>query len=63
MIKIFKSHDCDVLENTINNYLKENKDKKVKDVKIEFFQGKDYYYNGEICNQWSDYMVVIIFEN
>jgi len=63
MVKILKDTDLETLEANINGIIREEYGMKVKNVNIEYHQGKDYMYNGEICNQWGEYVAVIIFEN
>ena len=63
MIKILRDTSLEALEANINGIIREEYGMKIKDVRIEFHQGKDYMYNGEICNQWFEYIAVLIFEN
>lgn len=59
MIKILKSYDLESLETEINTAIQA---RTVKNVNVEFIQGKDYMFNGEICNQWSEFIAIILFE-
>jgi hypothetical protein len=63
MIRIVKDTDLQTLEANINGIIREEFGLKVKDVKIDLYYGKDYYDDGRICNQWIDYIGIIIFEN
>lgn len=63
MIKILKNTDLQALEANINGIIREQWGLKVKDVKIDLHYGKDYYEDGRICNQWTEYVGVVIFEN
>lgn len=63
MIKIFKDGDLQALEANINGTIREECSLKVKDVKIDLHYCKDFYEDGRICNQWTEYVGVIIFEN
>lgn len=63
MIKVFKDSDLQALEANINGTIREEYGLKVKDVKIDLYQCKDYYDDGRICNQWIEYIGIIIFEN
>ena len=63
MIKILKDDNLEYLEANINGIIREEYGMKVKDVKIDLYYGKDYYEDGRICNQWVDYIGIIIFEN
>lgn len=62
MIKILKDTDLQALEANINGTIREEYGIKVKDVKIDLYYGKDYYEDGRICNQWTEYIGTIIFE-
>ena len=63
MIKIFRDTDLQALEANINGIIREEYGMKVKDVKIDLHYGKDYFEDGRICNQWIDYIAVLIFED
>jgi len=63
MIRILKDYDLQSLEANINGIIREEYSLKVKDIKIETSYGKDYFDDGRICNQWVDYVGIIIFEN
>jgi hypothetical protein len=63
MIKILKDDSLDSLEANINGIIREEWGLKVKDVKIDLHYGKDYFEDGRICSQWTEYVGVIIFEN
>jgi hypothetical protein len=63
MIKILKDYDLQALEANINGTIREEYGMKVKDVKIDLHYGKDYFEDGRICNQWTEYVGVIIFES
>jgi hypothetical protein len=62
MIKILRDTDLQALEANINGIIREEFGLRVKDVKIDLYYGKDYYDDGRICNQWIEYIGLIIFK-
>jgi len=63
MIKILKDTSLEALEANIMGIIREESGLKVKDVKVDLHQGKDFYEDGMVANQWLEYVAVIIFEN
>jgi hypothetical protein len=62
MVKILRDTDLQALEANINGIIREEFGLRVKDVKIDLYYGKDYYEDGRICNQWAEYIGLIIFK-
>ncbi|HQJ57212.1 MAG TPA: hypothetical protein PLH46_06185 [Caldisericia bacterium] len=63
MIKLLTDTNLQSLEANINGIIREEYTMKIKDVKIDVQYRMDYYEDGRICNQWAEYLGVIIFEN
>lgn len=63
MVKILKDTDLDALEANINGIIREEYGMIVKDVKVDLHHLKDYYEDGRVCNQWTEYLAVIIFKS
>lgn len=63
MVKILKDTDLQSLEANVNGIIREEYGLNVQDVKIDLHYFKDYYEDGRICNQWTEYVAVITFKN
>lgn len=63
MVKILRDIDLQSLEANINGIIREEFSMIVQDIKIDCNYCKDYYEDGRICNQWTEYLAVIIFKN
>ena len=59
-VEVISSHSIIEARDRINGFLLDNPIKVIS-IKTEPHSLHDVYYNGEVCNQWIEYVTTIIY--
>ncbi len=61
-VEVINTHSAEDSQERINAFLKDNPIKLVSMQTIPY-PNHDLYYDGNICNQWIEYITTIIYDN